>query len=259
MSAPAPAPTVVDDAPEEREDDSADRHDDVRARALLRMRGDVPSWPARVRRGAWILAFAFHVMLIVLLRLSLRDAPHASGDATPLQISLLDYALPEPQLPQPAPPRPPPHDSARTAVHVTARSLPPAPAAQPSSPDEAPLHIFNPDGSARIPDDTAARIERDRATANFIPQKVEPSPLLADKRPLKVRPNHFAKYWDGDDGKPLHETIWRHVTATKEFTAPWGGRYGCTWVLIIVACADVPLKPWIPPQTWKPATELDEY
>jgi hypothetical protein len=57
---------------------------------------------------------------------------------------------------------------------------------------------------------------------------------------------------------PLHESMWRYVTATKEFVAPWGGHYGCAWILILVACADIPDKPWNPPQTWQPATQLDE-
>ena len=38
---------------------------------------------------------------------------------------------------------------------------------------------------------------------DFIARDFSPSPILQPKRPLKVRPNHFAKYWAGPDGKPL--------------------------------------------------------
>ena len=141
----------------------------------------------------------------------------------------------------------------------------PPTAAPPEAQQEAPppavdqLRLFNQDGSANVPDDLALQIEQARPKADFIARDFSPSPILQARRPLKVRPNHFAKDWVGTDGKPLHQQFFDSVTMVKEFTAPWGGRYGCAWILILVACADVPDKPWNPPTTWKPATEQDEY
>jgi len=120
------------------------------------------------------------------------------------------------------------------------------------------LRLFNPDGSAMLPDDIAAQLDRARPQPDFIARRYEPSPILAAKRPIKVRPNHFAQYWAGTDGMPLHQALFRQLTVVKEFTAPWGGKYACAWILIVVACGDVPDKPWTPPVTWKPATEFDE-
>ena len=118
--------------------------------------------------------------------------------------------------------------------------------------------FYNPDGSLDIPADLAAQLDAAQPQGNFISLKVVPSAILNPRRALKVRPNHFAQYWNGVDGMPLHEAMWRYVTATREFVAPWGGHYGCTWILVLVACADIPDKPWNPPQTWRPATQLDE-
>ena len=140
----------------------------------------------------------------------------------------------------------------KIASHVT-EPLRPTPEQQMSAEPAPQPRLFNPDGSAAVPDDLASRIERERPRPDFITRQFEPSPLLQVRRPLKVRANHFTQYWAGTDGMPLHEAMWRHVTFTKEFTAPWGGRYACAWVLIFVACGDVPDKPWNPPQTWKPS------
>ena len=137
------------------------------------------------------------------------------------------------------------------------RPTPPLPAT-PAGVELPEVRAYNPDASVNLPDDFAEQLDKSRPQPDFIPLRIAPSPLLAAKRPLKVRPNHFAQYWNGTDGMPLHESVWRYVTASKEFVAPWGGHYGCTWILILVACADIPDKAWNPPQTWKPATQLDE-
>ena len=109
------------------------------------------------------------------------------------------------------------------------------------APEAAPeFHAYNPDGSVDIPGDLAAQLDNAAPRADFIPLKVVPSAMLNPRRPLKVRPNHFAQSWNGTDGMPLHEAMWRSVTLTKEFVAPWGGHYGCAWILILVACADIP-------------------
>ena len=239
----------------------------VRLRALAR-RPHEPQRSPSLRRWAWLLAIAIHVLVAIGLRFALRQGDVAAVDAGILQVELID-ASSAPPLPEPAatPSRVP--AAARralapsTAPIVTQRAAPATPGRS-ATPEASPpavdaLRLFNADGSASVPDDLAAQIDRDRPKPDFIARDYAPSPVLQARRPLKVRPNHFAKYWSGSDGKPLHEQFFDSVTVVREFTAPWGGRYGCAWVLIIVACADVPDKPWIPPTTWKPATEQDEY
>lgn len=235
----------------ESADDARWTHD-VRIRALARREHGADS-AARWRRGAWFAALLLHVVLIV----ALRHTPPLRVDAAAeqaIEVDLLE--APPPPPPQPEPPAP---SVARERVEQRPRAEhPAAPAAGVAAerPVAADPRLFAPDGTAMIPDDMAAQLDRERKQAEF-PAGPVPSPLFARKRPLKVRPNHFAQFWDDTDSLPLHDRIWRYVTATHEFTAPWGGRWKCAYVLMIVACADVPDKPWIAPQTWKPATELD--
>ena len=250
---------------------------DVRIRALAR-REHVPGDARRWRRGAWIIALVLHVVLIpALWRLS--PLPIAPGAEQAIIVDLIE--APPAVPPEPEPPVRVRVRTPQARAHSHASSEAPAmPSAAPAPleyapPEYAPIEalpresapiepaaeprLFAPDGTALLPDDLASQIDREqRQKRGFIAAEPTASPLFARKRPLKVRPNHFAQYWDGTDGMPLHDRIWRYVTATHEFTAPWGGRWQCAYVLIIVACADVPDKPWIPPQTWKPATELDE-
>lgn len=233
---------------------------DVRTRARGRRLHD-SSQTSRLRRWAWLCVIALHLALIVGLRLALRPQHLARTDADVMQIDLVDLPLPEPALPAPAPLPAPMRTESK---HAQRASTSTAPTSTPVIPDaavaepERPLRLFNADGSAALPDDIAAQLDRARPQPDFIARRYEPSPLLAVKRPIKVRPNHFAQYWAGTDGMPLHEAMWRHLTAVKEFTAPWGGKYACAWILIVVACGDVPEKPWSPPTTWRPATVLDE-
>lgn len=230
--------------------------DDVRRRALAR-RPHEPERPLRLRRAAWMLALALHVALIVALRLALRPAaPVASADDV-LRVDWIDIPE-EPALPQPAPLAP--HAVAPPAVQRPVRKSPTDErSALQSEPPPAPEpRLFNPDGTVALPGDIVRQIERAQRQADFIARRFDPSPLLQIRRPLKLRPNHFAAVWSGNDGKPLDQTIWQPVTFVKEFTAPWGGRYACAWVLVLVACSDIPDKVWVPPQRWKPATELDD-
>lgn len=228
---------------------------DVRIRAIGR-RGHASDSAGRWRRVAWIVALALHLVLILALRIS-TPPPADAALQQAIEVDLLPSAPAMPPEPEP-PVRP----TARARAPAPPRTSPtPAPesASAPEQEPPAEPRLFAPDGTALIPDDLAAQLDRERQRAQgFIANDPVPSPLFARKRPLKVRPNHFAQYWNGTDGMPLHERIWRYVTFTHEFTAPWGGRWKCAYVLMLVACADVPDKPWIAPQTWKPASELDE-
>jgi hypothetical protein len=242
----------------EAEQESINWRDDVRVRAHQRRPHEAEhasSW----RRWAWLFAIALHLILVIALR-HVPHVPSAAADSGVMQVYLIDLPSTEPALPEPPPisPRVP----SRPTINRQ-RPVPPPISRREQPPvvrdEAAPLRLFNPDGSAHLPDDFVTRLDRERPQPDFIPRRYEPSPLLQPRRPLKVRPNHFAQYWAGTDGVPLHEAMWRHVTMTKEFTAPWGGKYACAWILILVACGDVPDKPWNPPTTWKPATEEDEY
>jgi len=252
---------VPDDAGYEEDLRSAAAwRDAVRAGALARPK-HAPGLPPRWRRWGWLLALALHLALLIGLRSALREQPVAS-EAMVVSVRLID-APAEPPMPEPAPLPFHSTPSMRIAPRPSIASLRPPIAKSPATSSAAPeappeFHAYNRDGSADIPDDLAAQLDNAQPRANFIPLKVAPSPVLNPRRPLKVRPNHFAQYWSGTDGMPLHESMWRYVTATKEFVTPWGGHYGCAWILIIVACADIPDKPWNPPQTWQPATQLDE-
>jgi len=248
--------------PEDAELDAAAWQRDVRLRALDRAPHE-PDRPSRLHRWAWLAALAVHILVVVGLRIALQERAAAPADANVVHVDLID-APSAPPLPEPIARSAPPATHPRAAPIAAApmRHEVPTPAAVPNE-TEVPavdqLRVFNPDGSATVPDDLAARIDRAKPRPDFVARDYSPSPILQTKRPLKVRPNHFAKVWAGTDGKPLHETIFDSVAMVKEFTAPWGGRYGCAWILIIVACADIPDKPWNPPTTWKPATEQDEY
>jgi hypothetical protein len=233
--------------------------DAVREHALCRAVHD-PALPRRWRRWGWLLALALHLLILIGSRSLFREQQHLP-EASVITVELID-APAEPPMLEPATPL---FESAPTTVvaprtakapgRSTIARLPTAPAVAPEARE---FHAYNPDGSVDIPDDLAAQLDNTAPRPDFIPLKVAPSPILNPRRPLKVRPNHFAQYWSGTDGMPLHESMWRYVTATKEFVTPWGGHYGCAWILILVACADIPDKPWNPPQTWQPATQLDE-
>lgn len=233
--------------------------EEVRRRARGR-RSHATDHSSTLRRWAWLCAIALHLLLIVGLRLALRPTAPTMADVDVMQVDLVDSPLPEPALPEPALPSPPPSIAPKQhSARATSQAPAQTPVAPPTvEPELAQLRLFNPDGSAMLPDDIAAQLDRARPQPDFIARRYEASPILAVKRPIKVRPNHFEQYWAGTDGMPLHEALFRQLTVAKEFTAPWGGKYACSWILILVACGDVPDKPWTPPTTWKPATEFDE-
>lgn len=255
-----PAYATLDTIEEDESQATAAWRESVREYALTRPR-HAPTWPRDWRRWAWLCVLAFHVLLFLALRAMPPAAPPRVSEADVVTVELVDTPLTEPPLPQPesVPSRSEPSPRLMSPMPRT-RQPGPIVTAPPVAQEAAPeFHAYNPDGSLDIPGDLAKQLDAAQPRRNFIPLEVAPSPILNPRRPLKVRPNHFAQYWNGTDGMPLHESMWRYVTATKEFIAPWGGHYGCTWILILVACADVPDKPWNPPQTWQPATEFDEH
>ena len=254
-----PAYAVLDAFEEDCSQAAGSWREAVREYALTRSE-HAPNWPRGWRRWAWLCVLALHALLFLALRVMPPAVPSSAPEADVVMVELIDTPLAEPALPQPE--SLPSRSEQGPAASSSPRVRRPQPAASPPpiiAEEPAPeFHAYDPDGSLDVPGDLAAQLDAAQPHGNFIPLKVVPSPMLNPRRPLKVRPNHFAQYWNGTDGMPLHESMWRYVTATKEFVTPWGGHYGCTWILILVACADVPDKPWNPPQKWRPATELDE-
>lgn len=257
---PLLAYAVPDDDEADELQSAAAWREAVREYALTRPE-HAPAWPRDWRRWAWLCVLVLHVLLFLALHVMPPALPSHAPEADVVNVELIDAPLAEPELPQPEslPSRSEPSPRVPSPVARVHRQPRTQPAQPPVADESTPeFHAYNRDGSVDIPADLTAQLDAAQPRPNFIPLKVAPSPILNPRRALKLRPNHFAQYWNGTDGMPLHESMWRYVTATKEFVAPWGGHYGCTWILILVACADIPDKPWNPPQKWQPATQLDE-
>jgi hypothetical protein len=186
-------PDVVDDMEDQPELVTEVWRDAVRAHVLTRP-AHAAALPRRLQRWAWLIALALHLILFLGLRLVREPLP--VPDTNVMHVELVDMAQPEPMLPEP--PSLPMRNAPRMKLKPPPASLPSARAAvtsrvAPPAVEEATPHfrIYNPDGSLNIPDDLIAQIDRAQPRPNFIPLKVEPSPLLQRRRMLKVRPNHF--------------------------------------------------------------------
>lgn len=226
---------------------------DVRIRALARREHGAGN-ARSLRLWAWLLTSALHLLLVIVIVQRLHHASTGPVEET-IRVELLDAPAPLPALPQPPSRRM--HVAPPAAPRVAAPAAKIAPAAPLPATQENP-RLFDADGSPILPGDLVEQLDRARPLPGYIARSYAPSRLLQPRRPLKVRPNHFAQYWDETDTLPLHDRLMSRLIVSRQFDVPWGGQWACAWVLIVVACADVPRKPWNPPQTWKPATELDE-
>ena len=244
-------------------------------REAVRMRARARRAPAlahAARRIALLVALCVHLLLAWWLYALMRQPPGA--DSGRIEVRLIDTLPPEPALPEPpaaavvhAPP------SAPTSVEISrARSAEPAPQQTQEAAAQAPaapeIHIYNPDGSIALP---AQQVVPD-APSHFVARSTAPSALMARHRPLKMRPNYFAKAWRapenetllGETLRKIYEFADDNMTAKKEFTTPWGSRIKCeAGFLIIMAKAGCgwgypPPPGGRPIEHWKPATELDE-
>jgi hypothetical protein len=255
-------------------------HADVRERALARA-APQPQWPRWLRIGVLIAALLLHIVLALWLRDLMR--PQFTADRDRILVTLIDAPLPEPPLPEPpvapartvpsAPTRPVRIDASAAAVRSIVRTQARAPvsATMATSVTVAPavpeLRIYNVDGSLNVPKDLVEQIDAAQPKPNFIVQSVEPSPIMLPHRPLKIRPNYFAKAWV----HPVRETLLdaginklndllRSAGTSKEFTTPSGDKVVCSWILIMGGCQwGFPPPPGgRPTEPWKPATVLDE-
>ncbi|HEX7915283.1 hypothetical protein [Rudaea sp.] len=241
----------------------------VRARALAHARAHETRAPRSLRIAALSAAILLHLIAAVCLYLLMR--PHPMLDEGRIEVRLLDAAPAEPVLPEPPPStRPPPSVSTVVAVQrapVAAAS--PAVSSAASVESTPQLHVFNNDGSIDIPAEVAGQADAGQPP-HFIPKSTAPSTLMTLKRPVKIRPNHFASAWKAPENENLlgaalrktAEFVDKNLSIEKEFDTPLG-KIKCKAAFMIVmaggGCADVPPKPYEPPaEKWKPATVLDE-
>jgi hypothetical protein len=121
---------------------------DVRRHALAQLARAPARLPSQSRFGALALLLLLHLVMLAGLRDAMRV--RATVDETPIEVRLIPADTPEPPSP-----RPPPRLST-AAPRRPARLTTAVPDAQPKgAPTDAtataPLVLFNPDGSARLP------------------------------------------------------------------------------------------------------------
>lgn len=240
----------------------------VRVRASTRH--DLPWWSRRLLLAALALAVFSHVLVAWWLRdLMLPPAPADEGR---IEVRLIDAPPPEPRIPEPpAPPvreveTPQPAPPPVTAPAIV-RAPPPHAPSVPAN--DAPLQLVDREGAIVLPKDEVATPAADA----FIAQSTAPSRLMGPHRPLKIRPNHFARAWRAPENENLlgqtlrkaYEFVDENLTVKKEFTTPWGTKIKCQagfmFVMAMGGCGwGFPPPPGgRPTEHWKPATELDEH
>jgi len=245
-------------------------HEGVRARAALR-RPAAP--PQRWLRVALAIALLAHALLGWWLRDLMQ--PQGVADEERISVRLIDPVPDEPALPQPptVPARPstaaPPQSAPLAATRMPA--TPASPRAVPAEP-EAPalsLQLYKADGSISLPTEAATQ---DKAPhTDFVPRSTAPSTLMAPHRPLKMRPNYFAKVWHapknetllGETLRSIGDYVEDNLTVQKEFTTPSGTKIKCKagfmFIMAAAGCGWGFAPEWGKPTAhWKPATELDE-
>jgi len=200
--------------------------------------------------------------------------PPEPVDEGRIDVRLINAPPPEPQIPEPPPPpvreiEIPRPVSPRAAPVV--RALPTPTPAPPAPASDAPLQLVDREGSILLPKDDG---KGDAPAPNaFIAQSTAPSRLMGPHRPLKIRPNYFARAWRAPENENLlgqtlrkaYEFVDENLTAKKEFTTPWGTKIKCQagfmFVMAMGGCGwGFPPPPGgRPTEHWKPATELDEH
>lgn len=228
--------------------------------------------PDRIVRIALIAAVVLHLLLAVALHDAMR--PAAVDEEPGMLVRILDAPPVEPPLPEPEAAvrqasREPVAPRAEPALpRVSTLPVPVPQAEEPAPRDLSSLHIYKADGSIDLPKDIAAAPE---PKPNFIGRSVEPSSLMTLKRPVKIRPNHFAGAWKAPQNENLlgatlrktSEFIDENLSVEKEFTLPWGAKVKCKASFMFVMAAGgcgwgYGPKPYEPEQRWKPATVFDE-
>jgi len=233
--------------------------EEIRRHSLAGLTRRAPKPPRIVRIGALVLLLLVHAVLLIGLRDAMR--PKFTPDESAIEVLLIDALQPEPPPPVPesAPRRVMPQANMPKpmASQIDAAPTPsPEPEPDPSAPN---YRVFNTDGSLIIPPDTANQTGNPALQASFIPQSTASSPIMRHRRPLKVRPNHFAQNWRAaPDETLLGAFVREHLTADTQFMTPWGTLVKCGVVVFLGGCTWGPPPGWKPAQTWRPASALDE-
>ncbi len=231
--------------------------EEIRRHALLGLARQPARPPSLVRIGAFVALLLMYAVLLLGLRDAMRVIPAPQESA--IQVTWIDLRQPEPPLPLP---EAKPHATSLPAMprRVSAPSpVAMAPSVPAPSTAEPMLHVYNVDGSVMLPRDFSTRADRDSMQASFVPQSTAPSSIMRPQRPLKVRPNHFARNWQAPPGESLLGSFVReHLTAQTEFVTPWGTHVKCGLIVFMGGCSWGPGPVWMPSQRWQPATELDE-
>ena len=229
----------------------------VRTRALGHVHARVPLLSKAVRRGALLFAVLVHLILALWIHFATRLPPTDDGDR--IEVRLLNAPPAEPSLPEPpsAPLRANTPPSANRRTVEAPVSPPPRIDAVPK--EETALHLFNADGSVAIPRENGASHSMPAPGNAFLSTVVAPSPLLQTRRPIKLRPNHFASMWRAPANENLLGTALRKtaelvdekLTVRKEFTTPWGSKVKCQasymLVMALAGCGwGIPAKPYEP-------------
>jgi len=231
---------------------------DVRLRALARRRAEPVHAPLRV----WVVVCGVLVLLALAGR-QLTSEPPPAPETASLQIVLRDAPTvePEPPLAVPPPARELPALPAALPSATARSASAPEMEQEPAEPTPA-LHVFNPDGSIDLPRETAPRT--DALVASFsAPPRSADQRIMVHQRPLKVRPNHFAKNFRAPTGSTLTDFVADHLTVTRSFVMPWGTHVDCKGVGLGVAWVGAcgwytPYKYYVPEAPWRPASVLDE-
>lgn len=259
--------------------------DAVRKRALQRARTPPPRLPRSVLYTAALVGVLAHVALFIGLYFAMK--PDKVVEADVMHVELFDALPAEPALPEPlpkpalvastlppvsAPPSVPRNaaisaPTSTRAVSAVAQSASPQATAQAST-AASEYRPYNADGSLNIPKDLIEQIDAAKPQPNFIAQSTAPSPIMGPHRPLKIRPNYFAKSWVHARNENLLSAILsklnditEQAALSHEFRTPSGDKVVCSWILIIAGCSwGYPPPPGgHPTEPWKPATVLDEY
>lgn len=225
--------------------------DAVRERALARAPHD-PSQPPHSIRWAFLIAVALHIVLFVTFRNALQTPPVATEQS--IRVDLIELNPVEPPLPEPAALPARPAIVSKTAPTKPTTTAPPRRST--TTPEEVSStepHIFNIDGSIDLPKETAPA----KPPGYFPPPVVAMSPIMKHARPLKVRPNHFDKYWVETEGLA---GLAEQLTTKKEFTTPWGTKVECVTIAFLLGGCGwyTPSPYYVPVERWKPASVLDE-
>ncbi len=119
--------------------------------------------------------------------------------------------------------------------------------------------IFNIDGSLNIPKDLIEQIEQDLPKPKFRPTPPLASTIMQRPRIIKLRQTLFEPYWVGANETLFAEFGRQHLIKERTFKTGSGARIGCTWMVVLLACGDVPPPAWKAPTRWQPRqSEADE-